>query len=431
MLYYATGVAMTLTTLMLACITSFSFADDLLGGIERSSELGTDRKLHNISFIEDSQSRDFDREDFEVALKNARNQKMRQLQYKIQLLDEAHVLPKNRRKKYQKQQRELQGFRNELASRTVEAYAMQKSEELKVPVADFANDYLHLSAVKVYETINDNQQREEFKIGWKASMVDRGARTAFGTMLAMINLYGIDHKLVKSFNNSLEAYRASFNRVHNDYSGKIPKQERNDYIYRIFRKSNLILDKPLQLKLDKITLMESELSQKNQSLKAKKLVLRKLEFEKEIFVNLLQSDGLDLEGDEGFALENVERKVEDWFEDNAIEPEELLWPFDEPGEVLSSMRLPSNPYCTIRTIKHHLIRSPADGKVIQNNSGRLLVSSSQHWIMFEGNFSSSLAKSSKVSSSQVIAMNESPYEVRITLQNTSKDKSWKDICELR
>ena len=60
---------MTLTTLMLACITSFSFADDLLGGIERSSELGTDRKLHNISFIEDSQSRDFDREDFEVASK--------------------------------------------------------------------------------------------------------------------------------------------------------------------------------------------------------------------------------------------------------------------------------------------------------------------------------------------------------------------------
>ena len=82
----------------------------MLGGIERSSELGTDRKLHNISFIEDSQSRDFDREDFEVALKNARNQKMKQLQHKIQLLDEAHVLPKNRRKKYQKQQRELQGF---------------------------------------------------------------------------------------------------------------------------------------------------------------------------------------------------------------------------------------------------------------------------------------------------------------------------------
>ena len=62
----------------------------------------------------------------------------------------------------------------------------------------------------------------------------------FGTMLAMINLYGIDHKLVKSFNNSLEAYRRSFNRIHNYYSGKSPKQERNDYIYRIFRKSNLI-----------------------------------------------------------------------------------------------------------------------------------------------------------------------------------------------
>ena len=87
-------------------------------------------------------------------------------------------------------------------------------------------------------------------------------RTAFGTMLAMINLYGIDHKLVKSFNNSLEAYRGSFNRVHNYYSGKIPKQERNDYIYKIFRKSNLILDKPLQLKLDKITLMESEFKSK-------------------------------------------------------------------------------------------------------------------------------------------------------------------------
>ena len=54
--------------------------------------------------------------------------------------------------------------------------------------------------------------------------------------------------------------------------------------------------------------MESELSQKNQSLKAKKLVLRKLEFEKEIFVNLLQSDGLDLEGDEGFALGKCGKK---------------------------------------------------------------------------------------------------------------------------
>ena len=102
---------------------------------------------------------------------------MIQLQHKIQLLDEAHLLPKNRRKKYQKQQRELQGFRNELASRTVEGlHDAKKSEKLKVPVEDFANDYLHLSAVKVYETINDNQQREEFKIGWKASMVDRGAQ---------------------------------------------------------------------------------------------------------------------------------------------------------------------------------------------------------------------------------------------------------------
>ena len=32
-------------------------------------------------------------------------------------------------------------------------------------------------------------------------------------------------------------------------------------------------------------------------------------------------------------------------------------------------------------------------------------------------------KSSKVSSSQIIAMNKSPYEVRISLQNTVKDKS--------
>ncbi len=166
-------------------------------------------------------------------------------------------------------------------------------------------------------------------------------------------------------------------------------------------------------------------------MKAKKLSLRKLEFEKEAFVSLLRSDGLDLAGEESFSIEKVENSVEDWFEENAIEPEELVWPFDEPGEVLSTFKLPESPYCAIRTMNHHVIRSPADGKVMQNNSGRLLVLSAQHWIVFEGNFTSSLEKSSKVSSSQIIAMNKSPYEVRISLQNTVKDKSWKDICKLR
>ena len=422
---------MTLKTLVLVLITSLSYADDLLSGIEHSSELGTDRKLRNIELSENPESRDFSREDLEEALKDARKLKLIQLQHKIQLLDEAHLLPKHRRQKYQNQQKELQGFRNELANRTVEGYVKRKQKNHQTPTRGFATEYLHLSAVRVLETLTDKEQREEFKTSWKASVVDRGARTAFGTMLAMINLYGIDHKLVKSFNSSLGAYRDSFNRVHGYYSHKIPREERNDYVYKIFRKSNLILDKPLQLKLDKIALMESSFSQKNQSLRAKKLSLRKLEFEKEAFVSLLQSDGLDLAGEESFSIEKVENSVEDWFEENAIEPEALVWPFDEPGELLSPFKLPESPYCAIRTMNHHVIRSPADGKVIQNNSGRLLVLSAQHWIVFEGNFTSSLEKSSKVSSSQIIAMNKPPYEVRISLRNTVKDKSWKDICKLR
>ena len=170
-------------------------------------------------------------------------------------------------------------------------------------------------------------------------------------MLAMINLYGIDHKLVKSFNSSLELIVIVL--IEDGYySHKIPREERNDYVYKIFRKSNLILDKPLQLKLDKIALMESSFSQKNQSLRAKKLSLRKLEFEKEAFVNLLQSDGLDLAGEESFSIEKVENSVEDWFEENAIEPEALVWPFDEPGELLSPFKLPESPYCAIRTMNH-------------------------------------------------------------------------------
>ena len=53
-------------------MTSLSYADDLLSGIEHSSELGTDRKLRNIGLSENPESRDFSREDLEEALKDAR-----------------------------------------------------------------------------------------------------------------------------------------------------------------------------------------------------------------------------------------------------------------------------------------------------------------------------------------------------------------------
>ncbi len=416
---------------MLVFITSFSFAEDLLSGIEQSSEMGTDRKLNDIVLREDLKSEDFGQEDLQRALKDARILKLNQLQYKIQLLDKAHLLPKHRREKYANQQKELQGFRNELAHRMVESYTKQKSIKSQTIMGTVATEYLHLSAAKVLNTLTDEKRRDQFKSSWKASIVDRGARTSFGSMLAMINLYGIDHKLVKSFNSSLDAYRDSFKQSHAYYSNKIPKEERSDYVYKIFKNSNLILDKPLQSKLDKITLMENRLNQKKYSLKAKKLTLRKLQFEKETFLNLLKSNGLELSGKESFSIEKIEEIIEEWFEQNAIQPEELVWPFDEPGELLAPMNLPEKSHCSIRTVNRHLIKAPVDGKLIQNNSKRLLILSAQHWIMFEGSFKSSLAKTSKVTASELIAKNEPPYEVRISLQNTVKGKSWEDICKLR
>ena len=421
---------MTFKLLLLVTLIGFTFAEDLLGGLEHSSEMGTTRKLDAVE-LKELNSSDFNHEALSKAIKDAQKLKLIQLQHKIQLLDEAHLLPKRRSEKYKQQQKELQEFRNELAHRMVESHSELESRISHTQVVDIPTEYLHLSAARILKTIPEGQQREEFKSNWKASIVDRGARTSFGTMLAMINLYGIEHKLVKSFNQSLSAYRDSFEKVHTEYSGEIPKQERTDLIYRIFQNSNLVLDKPLQMKLNKIALMESKLNNKNHSLKARKLALRKLEFEKEAFLNLLISDGLNLTADESLSIEQIEQSIENWFDKNALDPEILVWPFDEPVEILSTMNLPNQSYCAVKTINSHAVRAPADAKIIQNSSQRIIILSMQHWIMFEGAFKSSLAKTSKVSATQIIAMNEPPYEVRVTLQNMAQKKTWKDICELR
>ncbi len=415
---------------MLTLIGSTS-AQDLLLGLEHSAKVGTTRKLDAVKLEGKLNPNDVRYEALDNAIKDAQNLKLVQLQHKIQLLDEAHLLPKKRRDEYKRQQKELQEFRNELAHRMVEDYSESGSRISKAEILNIPTEFLHVSAARILKNIPEGQQRKEFKSNWKASIVDRGARTSFGTMLAMINLYGFDHELVKSFNKSLGPYRDSFENVHTKFSGTISRQERNDFVYRIFQNSNLALDRPLQIKLNKIALMERNFNEKDSSLQTRKLALRKLEFEKLAFFNLLISSGLNLSLNEPLSMEQIEQSIFNWFKKNSLEPETLVWPFDEPTEVLSPMNLPEKPYCLVRTIDSNALKAPANGKIVQINHRRIIILTAQHWIMFEGAFKSLLSKNSKVSTTEILALNEAPYEVRVTLQNTAQEKSWKDICELR
>ena len=123
-------------------------------------------------------------------------------------------------------------------------------------------------------------------------------------MIAMANLYGYRHDLVKSSHASLRKYRESFETTHSEYSGSIPKDERADMLYRVLKNSKMIFNKSLQTKLNRIDLMESRLLYSSLDIKSKKLAIRKIEFEKDTLLEVIRKNGLNIaKKDEDLSLE--------------------------------------------------------------------------------------------------------------------------------
>lgn len=419
--------------LALLALNQLYFADDdLLGGLEQAVQVETRRALQDVSHAEPIDPSELKPEHVTQAIINAQSLKILQLEYKVQLLDEAHKLAPAQRAKFREQQMATQSFRNEIAHRMIERYT--SSNKISIHQNDLNNpkETLNSNALKIYEKLTTETEKKEFKSNWKAAMVDPGARTSFTAMIAMTNLYGHDHDLVKSAHTSLSKYRQSFETTHSEYSGSIPSDERGDMLYRVLKNSKMIFNQSLQTKLNRIDLMESRLLYSSLDIKSKKLAIRKIELEKDTLLGVMRKNGLNLvEKDEDLSLEEFENTVNDWFEKHALKPEILVWPFDEKGEVVSRIILPDRPYCHLKTLGNHTVRAPADATVIQKSNTRIMLMTAQNWIVFDGDFELEKSLESKALIRQSLATINDPYEIRVTVQNTAGKKTYFDICNLR
>lgn len=406
--------------------------DDLIVGLEETVPIGTQRDLKNVVQTEQLNSDQLQPEDVKQAIFKAQSLKMLQLELKVQLLDSAHKLAPLQRQKFLKQQKNTQAFRNEIAHRMVERSIKESNLPKEINDSIDSMEALNVNARKVYEQLPTAVEREEFKANWKSSLIDPGARTSFGSLIAMAQLYGAQNELVKSISDSMQKYRDSFKLNHSEYSDSVPANERSDMLYRVLKSSKMIFNRALQNKLNKIDLMENQLTNSALDPTLRKLAVRKIELEKDILMSLMRKEGLKLaEVDEDLSLEDFEKVISEWFEKHALQPEILVWPFEERGEVVANMSLPERPYCEVRTVSSHGIRSPVEARLIQKSSHRLMLMSAQHWIVFEGSLKLEEIPTIQLAVGQLLAISNAPHEMRVTIQNTSAKKSYVNICNLR
>jgi len=265
-----------------------------------------------------------------TSIVNARRQKILNLSQKISELDRAVKLPKDLKEEYQAKQKSLDQMRHKLADRHVEFLVRSPYQGMGTD-ADATSKVVENEALKALRNLPEKQV-EPFINSWKASLVDGGARQTFVTYVAFLNLYGADHPLVKSREEFLKPYRESFQSRLS--SAKIlPKEETVDFLYEILKPHSSLLSSPIQAKLHQVRLLEESLMEVGDNARETSLILRKIDFQKRILWELLQKEGLNLDGKD-LSDPSMEEGIYQWLNQKKESGIHLGWPLGERGKIL-------------------------------------------------------------------------------------------------
>lgn len=349
------------------------------------------------------------------SLHEARLLQLRLLQSQIATLDDAVTLPKALAEKRRDQQKKLSRLRNTIASRVVDSVAQQKIEDLvpgKQGITQ-ASQFVHYQARKYLEQI-PKSERESFKESWKAALVDGKVRQDFANLLAMGSLYGRDNALVKKATEQIYKHGQSFAK-NVDENPVMLRSQAVLYLQNLLKPHKAKLPQSLSKRFQSIALFEQKLLETTDS-REKRLVNRKLEWERERLLQALVSMGVADPGKE-IDLQSLEEEASEFLKDNLLEKESLGYPFRPKAEVTHPF-VSDEPFTGFEVSTDHEVLAMIKGMVMTAEAKRITLQSMHYYIVYEGDFQHKLKRSQNVQAGQKIGMARNG-EIRIEVYDLS------------
>jgi hypothetical protein len=418
---------------------SFAVDDDLFTDIRQESEKAYTEETRTVAVLEFESTEE---EVFYAVLQEkiveSAAKKLRDVQNKITLMDDAITLPGEAGKKYREQQKELSAYQATLAERFVEGVLRSRSElsvNSRVNLSPFqaslsSQDALNSQARELYAKL-PKENKAEFLNSWKASLTDGKARQLFAPYVGMALLYGHEEPLVKKAANALTPFRQSFAEKKRQAAERpLPEIEEADYIVNIMNRYERMLPLTARNSLERIHTLENQIRNREGGKEAYRLNLQKLEFEKEAFLKIMQREGFDVakalaaehrpvkQGSESGVSPGFDVLFLKWYRQKQKEEKLMLWPFEETGEIL----VPFNPEdaeggVLLRTRTRHLLRASESGLFLQLGERRFALQLDGLALIFDGSLEPLVANESKVKRGDRLAIINDPFEVRIIATN--------------
>ncbi|MBT3784133.1 hypothetical protein HOF92_04085 [bacterium] len=401
---------------LLFCVADFS-QEDFFTDIDQTSKVGVVREnLKNPRPVFKTVEQEILYDHLGETITRVREQKILNLSQKISKLDDAATLPVSLKKEYRERQKSLDRLRHRLADRHVDSLLNvpyktlegRQEHDVRRVVAEQAQQAL----AKVSE-----ENVETFLDSWKVSLVDGGARQTFVTYVAFVNLYGPDHPLSKGQLDFLETYRNSFKEQLKE-AGPIPKEESADLAYEVLRKHVSMLSRPLRSRFQKIQLLEESLGEASDDLRETGLILRKMDFQKQILLELLQKEGLKISAD--FDPDELEKALFDWLSSSIDEQRRLGWPLLERGVVVYGFEAQANPLVRLKAQKTNDLLALCKGKISVVSKEFIGLKCSPYIIRLEGDFSPVVKDGQEVEKGQILAAFREVNLFNVTILNSDE-----------
>lgn len=413
--------------------------DDLFTDIRQESEKSYTEETRTVVVLEFESTEE---EVFYAVLQEkiveSAAKKLRDVQNKITLMDDAITLPGDAGKKYREQQKELSAYQATLADRFVEGVLRSRPElsvNSQVNLSPFqaslsSQDALNAQARELYAKL-PKESKAEFLSSWKASLTDGKARQLFAPYVGMALLYGHEEPLVKKAANALAPFRQSFaEKKRQAAEHSLPGIEEADYIVNIMDRYEKMLPQTARNSLERIHSLENQIRNREGGKEAYRLNLQKLEFEKEAFLKIMQREGFDVakalaaerrpvkQGAESAVSPGFDVLFLEWYRQKQKEEKLMLWPFEETGEILA----PFNPEdaeggVLLRTRKKHLLRASESGLFLKLGERRFALQLDGLALIFDGSLEPLVANETKVKRGDRLAIINDPFEVRIIATN--------------
>ena len=344
------------------------------------------------------------------SLIEVRRQKIQNLSQKIATLDRAVLLSGDLKEEYRKKQVDLDQMRHQLAGRHIELLINSSYQHMAHQDYFSTGHIFEQEALEVLKNLPPARQ-EVFIDGWKASMVDGGAKQDFMTYVAFLKLYGAEHALTKTKQSSLESYRDEFkSKLKRDALN--PKGEGADFIYDILKDHSGFLSAPIRAKLKSIKIMEDNLNGSIEKTRELNLLQRRIIFEKEILLEFLRREGLPIKVD-NVADPAFEKQLFEWLKRNKENGIQLGWPLAERGEINYPFNHQGDFSVGLKAHKTEALLASCDGSVVINEGNNIKLTCEQgkaFEIFFSGSFHPVVKDGQKVKSGEPLAtLNEKKH----------------------